>query len=148
MIRLVRKLGRFLLYGGFAGPKPYETAMLNAVAAALPESDAQSLGRQIALIERLQRWKEDRMVIVGFEDKGMVPKLQNQATDHCLAKLRLKGSFGSIGAAVMTHRGILSSLEFRQSPRKTAGHAVTVEILALHASDPRISRSIDEEEHR
>jgi hypothetical protein len=127
VIRAVRKLGRFLLYGGFRGPKPYEVEVLDATVAALPERDAQVLTAQIELIERLQRWNDDRMVIVGFEDKAELERLENQTLDHCLAKLRLKGAFGSITATVMTHRGVLSSLEFRPSPKRTEGHAFSVE---------------------
>ena len=147
MTRSLKKLGRFLVYGGFGGPKPYEAEMLRAVVAALSASDAQVLGRQIGAIERLQRWNEDRMVIVGFEDKDVLPVLGNQETDHCLATLRLSGDFGSIKAAVMTHRGILSSLEFRRSPRKMEGRPFSVELVELHATDLGASRAIDADEH-
>lgn len=147
MLRLLRKLGRFALYGGFRGPKPYEQQILEATVAALPERDAQALAQQIQAIERLQRWNEDRMVIVGFEDKNSVPKLEDEGTDHCLAKLRLKGEFGSVTANVMTHRGVLSSLEFRPSPRKLQDHEFTVEVVELNSSDAGIAATIDLEEH-
>jgi hypothetical protein len=147
VIRLVRKLGRRVLYGGFGGPKPYEAAILNATVAALPPRDARALTRQIALIERVQRWNEDRMVILGFEDKSLLPKLDNEETNHCLAKVRLKGAFGSLTATVMTHRGLLSSLEFPQSPRKTNGQDFSVEVAEVHAWDPGSAGAIDAEEH-
>jgi hypothetical protein len=147
MIRLIRKLGRFLAYGGFSGPKPYETEILDTTVAGLPEPDAEALRRQIQQIERLQRWNDDRMVIVGFEDKRALETLENENTDHALSKLRLKGAFGSIIATVMTHRGVLSSLEFRPSPRKMNGHDFSVELLQLHSSDPGASSAIDKDEH-
>ena len=147
MLGLIQKLGRFLLYGGFGGPKAYETKILEMTVAALSEPDAQSLARQIGHIERMQRWNEDRMVIVGFEDKALLPKLRNEREAHCLAKFRLKGEFGSVTAAVMTHRGVFSSLEFRPSPATIKGHDFSVELVALHASDPGISSGIDAEEH-
>jgi hypothetical protein len=146
-LRLVRKLGRVFLYGGLGGPKPYETRILDATVAALSESDAQVLRGQIRAIERLQRWNEDRMVIIGFENKEAVDKLADKSTDHCLAKVRLKGAFGSLMANVMTHRGVLSSLEFRPSPRKLKGHDLTVEVVQVHSSDPEIAAAIDREEH-
>jgi hypothetical protein len=45
----------------------------------------------------------------------------------------LKGEFGSVTAAVMTHRGVFSSLEFRPSPTKIKGHDFAVELVALPA---------------
>jgi uncharacterized protein (DUF1330 family) len=146
-MRGIRKLGRRLLYGGFGGPKPYESEILAATVAALPEPDARALRQQIGLIERLQRWNDDRMVIVGFEDKAALPKLVNEATDHCLAKLRVTGASGSVTASVMTHRGILSSLEFRPSPRKLGGGDVTVELRELDAETRGEAAAIDREEH-
>jgi hypothetical protein len=146
-MRRIRKLGRRLLYGGFGGPKPYEAKVLEATVAALSERDAQALRQQIGLIERVQRWNEDRMVIVGFEDKTALEKLENGATDHCLAKLRLKGVSGSVTACVMTHRGILSSLEFRPSPRQLGDEDVSVELRELHAAASGEAAAIDTEEH-
>ena len=146
MIRLLRTLGRRFLYGGFGGPRPYEAELLDATAVALPDRDAVVLRQQVDLIERLQRWNDDRMVLLGFERKERVPKLENEATDHCLAKLRLRGDFGSVTARVMTHRGILSSLEFRPSPRAITGD-FSVELVELHADDAGASAAIDAEEH-
>jgi hypothetical protein len=31
-----------------------------------------------------QRWNEDRMVIVGFEDKALLPKLRNEVKHTAL----------------------------------------------------------------
>jgi hypothetical protein len=147
MIRFIRKIGRLLLYGGFGGPKPYEARAFEATVAALGGPDAEALTAQVASIERMQRWNEDRMVILGFEDKASVPKLENAEPNHCLAKLRIKGAFGTIPGAVMTHNGILSSLEFRKSPRVIKDNAFSVDVTKLHVADPGISSSIDEEEH-
>jgi hypothetical protein len=147
VIRAVRKLGRLLRYGGFRGPKPYEVEVLNATVAALPEADARALTQQVELIERLQRWNDDRMVIVGFEDKRALEPLENQGLDYCLAKLRLKGDLGSVTAIVMTHRGVLSSLEFLPSPRKAAGQDVSVELVSLYSGDPGESVAVDAGEH-
>jgi hypothetical protein len=147
VIRFLRKVGRFLLYGGFGGPKPYESRVLEATLAALGGADAETFEAQMKLIERMQRWNEDRMVILGFEDKSSVPRLTIASPNHCLAKVRLKGAFGSIPAAVVTHHGILSSLEFRTSPRVIRDNGFSVEITQLHATDAGIASAIDEEEH-
>lgn len=48
-------MGRFLLYGGFGGPKPYEAQVLEVTLAALDERDAEALAAQVKLIERMQR---------------------------------------------------------------------------------------------
>jgi hypothetical protein len=146
-MRSIRKLGRLVLFGGFRAPRPYEAEILDATAAALDAGDQETLRRQIALIERVQRWNDDRMVIIGFEDKGAVPKLRNEATDHCLAKLRAESANGSVTASVMTHRGILSSLEFRPSPRSLPEGDLVVRLLETHASDSPVSRLVDAEEH-
>lgn len=127
--------------------RPYEADVLAATVAALPVSDAEPLRRQVALVERLQRWNYDRMVIVGFEDRAAVPRLPNEALDHCLARVRLTGEFGSLRASVMTHRGILSSLEFRRSPRKLGGHQWVVEVTTTETADREMSGAIDAEEH-
>jgi hypothetical protein len=147
VLRLARKLGRFALYGGFGGLRDYEAAILAATAAALPHPDAQALRRQLDSIERLQRWNEDRMVIVGFEDKQALPRLRNEAEDHRLAQLKLTGPFGSVRAAVMTHRGILSSLEFRPTPQTLREATWSLELVALDQVDAGISTAIDREEH-
>ena len=146
-MRRIRRLGRRLLYGGFGRPREYETKVLETTIAALPARDARVLHRQVELIERLQRWNEDRMVIVGFEDKTALEQLQSTDADHCLAKLRLKGAAGSVTATVMTHRGILSSLEFRPSPRALKDQDVAVELRELHSAEPGAALAIDQEEH-
>jgi hypothetical protein len=121
--------------------------MLDRTAAALPEHDAEVLRRQIAAIERVQRWNQDRMAIIGFEDKAALPRIGNESEAHCLARVRLRGSSGALTASVMTHRGILSSLEFRGSPRTLRDGDWSVESVELQADDPGVSGAIDREEH-
>jgi hypothetical protein len=65
-----------------------------ASAGRLPEADRHVFREQVRRVERLQRWNEDRMVIVGFAESDPLPRLGAEDTDHCLARLRLKGSFG------------------------------------------------------
>jgi hypothetical protein len=121
--------------------------MLDATVAALPEPEADALRRQSRAIERVQRWNQDRMAIVGFEDKTTLPKLGNESEAHCLARLRLRSASGSVTASVMTHRGVLSSLEFRPSPRTLGDGEWSVELVGLHAAEPGVAAAIDREEH-
>ena len=50
-------------------------------------------------------------------------------------------------ARVMTHRGVLSSLEFARIPDGIERANVSVEVMELAADDPGLSGAIDEEEH-
>lgn len=128
--------------------KPYELEILEATAAALSEAEGQTLRRQLELVERAQRWNDDRMVIVGFPDKDAVPRLAPDATDHCLGTVRLKTGSRTITARVMTHRGILSSLEFRPSPRELEDRSFTLEVTDRDGAEPLLSDLIDDEEHQ
>lgn len=145
MLRTIRKLGRRLLYGGFAGPRAYEAALLEAAVAALPGEDGDVLEEQIALAERFGRWNDDRMVIVGFSDKDAVPRLSLGEPDHCLARFRFDGDFEPVTANVMTHRGILSSLEFRPSPREIGKKEYSLRRVVGRAPDA--ASGVDAEEH-
>ena len=148
MTNWFRNVGQWLLYGGSARPRPYEAAILERVASELPAADSLALLEQIRSVDRVQRSLGDRMVMFHFKSRGAQPThLSAKGDAHCLAKLELEGAGGRSIAAVITHRGILSTLEFARSPKGLFAHGVRVLSMARAASWRGPAEAADRLEH-
>lgn len=143
----LRKIGRQLLYGGSRNLRSYENAIIQATLEVLNELDRQAFAAQVNARERLQRWNSDRMVLFGFADRAGLPSISSSAENYCLAKAKLSGASGGTTAAVMTHRGVLSSIEFSRSPTHLGTSGLMVESISLHPEHRGFASAIDREEH-
>jgi hypothetical protein len=113
----LRNLGHWLLYGGSTALRPYERSILERTAAELSAADSLALLQQVASFDRVQRSLNDRMVLFHFRPNPSPPRLSERGDAHCLVKVKLRGTGGGSGAAVISHHGLLSSLEFSRPPK-------------------------------
>jgi hypothetical protein len=118
MTNWLRNLGQWLLYGGSTTLRPYERSILEHAAAHLSAADSSAFLQQVRSFDRVQRSLNDRMVLFHFHPQAMPPsRLSAMGDAHCVAKLRLRGTGGRSNAAVITHHGLLSSIEFSRPPK-------------------------------
>jgi len=144
---LAKKIGRLALYGWNKQLRTCEASFVDEVLLRVDEWDRKALLAQLEQRERLQRWNSDRMVLFGFGEKAALPRIGDQSENHCIAKARLKGTITSVSVALMSHKGLLSSIEFSKSPRALEGAGVTVEALKLAPAHAGYAVNVDAEEH-
>ena len=147
MIRFIKKIGRMLLFGADRKSRPYEDTVMQSVLQILSPGDQKILQEQFDARERIQRGNSDRMVIFGFEDRNALPKLSSLDQDFCLARVALKGTAGAVSVCLMSHKGVLSSMEFAKSPTGFGENPVTVRWVKAGNQHSGYSSSIDAEEH-
>lgn len=127
-----RRTGRALL-------RPYELAVLDAVAAALPAEAAVTLQQQVDLVRRVQRLYDDREVDLYTARRGQrpdLPLLANRAEELRLATVELSGPGGGCRAVVTAVHGHVFQLAFRPAPG-SVGAEVTVTRVTTHADPTR-----------
>ena len=145
--KLLKRIGRQLLYGGSKPFRPYEAAIIQATLDALQPQDRAIIAVHVAGRERLQRSVKDRIVLFCYEDRGAFPVISTPAEDHCLAKVKLRDSAGTVTCAVMTCGGLLVTLEFSKSPARFRTSSVSIQSVTLHPKHPGYAGAIDREEH-
>ena len=143
----LKRFGRNLLYGFGCELRQYEKLIVDRVAEALPAGDRATLRQQLAARERVQRFNSDRMVTFGFADRAALRPLADPAENHCLAQVRLRGAHGALSASFITHRGVISSIEFSKPP-KQLNEFCEVASVRLRPAAGGYSGEIDAEEHR
>lgn len=126
--------------------RSYETAVLEHTAAAITSADRRVLCEQIGQIDLVQRFHSDRMVTVYFADGERVPRLADQRPDNVLITLvATSGGRTSGRVAVVSHRGLVSSLEFTKSPRNWRDDVRLAE--TTRSTGPTLAADIDSLEH-
>lgn len=142
---LTRRLVSWLVYGGSRVLRDYEQAALDFLGRSLSPQDRQALESQLAGLDHLKRLHGDRMVTFYFEKPATLPRLSNEGLEQKLATLLLAAGQKKTRATAVSHRGLLSSLEFSKSPTDLEGQPLR---LALAAGKPGdLAREIDAGEH-
>ncbi|NLB54616.1 MAG: hypothetical protein GX811_02405 [Lentisphaerae bacterium] len=136
-----------LIYGGSHDIAPHEAMLLRQVRERLQPDDQAAMDDQMTHVERVQRHNHKRMVTIWLDAPEDRMRLSRKAPDHCLAKLKVSARDKHVTVAVMTHAGIISSIEFSSTPEACTPANFTVQEIALNQPDPGISGSIDSEEH-
>lgn len=140
------RFGRNLLYGFRRKLRPYEAAVLEHVLTASTPSDQAALRLQLVSRERVQRWS-DRMLYFGLPPGRNLPTIAASASDYCYAKVKLASSAGGVVAKVMTHGGVLSTIEFSKSPARSLSGDFKVQDVSLHPGGSGYATEIDAREH-
>ena len=116
-MRTVRRLLSWLLYGGTTTLRDYETRILDHVSASLStDNDRAALASQLRNLNHLKRLHQDRMVTFYFDDSESLRRLSNMSPAHQIGVAVLEKDRESTTAKVVSHRGLLSSMEFTRSP--------------------------------
>jgi hypothetical protein len=118
---MLKKLLAYLAYGGTARLRTYELACIDSMKALLPPNGASVLEQQMSLVELVQRYSNDRVVLVHFPENGKeaVPLFPNRSEECRAARVQLRSTSGkAVTADVVFHSGRLSSIEFSRAPRK------------------------------
>jgi hypothetical protein len=118
-----------MLYGGSTKLRPYEFEILQRACSELEEPDRSALSRQIAGFDRVQRNLNDRQVLFFFKPNQDLAHLTERGDAQCLVRFKLRGQGGRSSAAVVSHHGLLSSLEFARAPKPL--FEAGVEVLAV-----------------
>jgi hypothetical protein len=144
----LRRLGRRLLYGGSRHLRSYEQVVLEQAGAALGELDQGALKAQLATHEFVQRDLKGRMVRFCFDPQSPPRQLfSDSAEEHSLVQVQLETTASRIRATLMTHRGLLSSLEFSKDPAVLSGDAVRVTEVVLGGKASQLAPVADRAEH-
>ena len=146
-MKWTRKLFRDLLYGGSHSVGPLEAFVLRHVREHLNPADQAAMEDQIAHVERVQRHHHERMVTIWLDAPEDRIRLSQPYPDHCLAKIKISANKKVFTVAVMTHIGLISTIEFSNSPGTCTPADIVVEDIALNHKFPGFAEAIDAEEH-
>ena len=144
----MKRLVRDLIYGGSHDVAPHEAVLLRHVRERLSPADQAAMDDQMTHVERVQRHNRERMVTIWLDSPADRMRLSQADPEHCLAKLKVSARGKRVTVAVMTHAGLMSSLEFSSTPEACTPADFTIQEIALNQPDPGIAESIDREEHR
>ncbi|MFL6192841.1 MAG: hypothetical protein ACJ75H_01620 [Thermoanaerobaculia bacterium] len=125
--------------------RDYERAALDFLGRSLSPRDRQALEAQLAGLDHLKRLHGDRMVTFYFEDPAALPRLSNEGLEQKLATILLEAGKVRTRATAVSHRGLLSSLEFSKPPTDLEGQPLRLALVAGKAGD--LAREIDAGEH-
>ena len=145
---LVSRLGE-LVRGKTRRLRPYEEAIFAAIGEKLDPLERDVLRQQIAAQPLTQRSGGNRMVLFEF-DRGRqarIPLFDNRDDGHCLARVRLRSGPSRNVVLLMTHRGRLSSLEFRRTLQHLDPARLEVTDVALHVREVGVASALDRLEH-
>jgi hypothetical protein len=119
LVNSLRRLVTYLKYGGTRALRPYEQRCLERLRVLLSEDGGRILERQLAAIDLVQRYSNDRLVLLHFPEGGTdsVERFPNRSDECRAARMRLRPSHGgALTADVVFHAGRLSSIEFNKTP--------------------------------
>jgi hypothetical protein len=140
------RFGRSLLYGFRRRLRPYEAETFSRILAATSGQDREALVAQFNARERVQRWSA-RVLHFGLPPAHDLPRVAAIAPDHCYAQVKLSSPAGKVTAKLMTHRGLLSTMEFSKDPARVLGGDFQVERVELHPGGIGYTEGIDKAEH-
>lgn len=147
MMRELRRVWSWLLYGGSRKLRDYDRGVLDYVSEQLTPRDRQALAAQLRNLDHLKRLHVDRMVTFYYVSPKTLPKLSNTAPDNDLAWLVLKADRKQVCVRVRSHRGLFFSLEFVQSPKDLKGKPVEISPSRRRPKDRDLGPEIDALEH-
>lgn len=143
-----RRLVSWLLYGGSRTVRDYERRVLDFVGDLLSPDDRRALGAQLDGLDHLKRLHGDRMVTFYYEKPAALPRLLNEGLEQKLATVLLETGREKVRAKVVSHRGLLSSLEFSKSPTDLEGQSLRLALVASKSGkNSDLAREIDAMEH-
>src|SRR5690349_18715120 len=96
--------------------RDYERRVLDFAGELLSPEDRRALGKQLAGLDHLKRLHGGRMVTFYYGKPAALPPLSDVGLEQKLATVLLETGQERIRARVVSHRGLLSSLEFSKSP--------------------------------
>lgn len=144
MMKLMKRLGRDLLYGGSRKISPFEKTVLDSLREHITENDRNAISIQLNHLDRIQR-QTDRVSAFYFEDIESVPKTEDLSYEHSLGVLKVNYINGKATVKVFCCEGVLSSIECTKPVERSA----CPEILSV-VSYQNVKSEIDEldkEEH-
>ena len=142
----LRRFGRSLIYGFRRELRAYEAGPFEGALNASKQSDRDALRKQFDSRERIQRWG-NRVLYFSLSRDEALPKIAVLDENYCYASAVLSSPQGKVTARLMTHRGLLSTLEFSRSPLPALSQGFTIESIALHPGGRGYADEINEEEH-
>lgn len=143
-----RRLVSWLVYGGSRTVRDYERRVLDFVGDLLSPEDRHALEAQLDGLDHLKRLHGDRMVTFHYEEPAALPPLSNEGLEQKLATILLDTGQEKVRATVVSHRGLLSSLEFSKSPTGLEGQPLRLAIVTRKpGKDGDLAREIDAMEH-
>ena len=145
-IHFISRFARNLVFGFRRELRPYEATILEQVIGASTPNDQVALRFQFESRERVQRSNE-RVLFFGFAPEAKLTPIAAIAPDYCYAKIKLRSAEGSVIAKLMTHRGVLSTIEFSKPPAALLDGEFVVESIALHPGGTGYTAEIDASEH-
>lgn len=145
--RMITRLGTFLLYGGTQRLAGYERAILDHLEGSIAESDRETLRSQLGNLDHIKRLHDGRMVTFYFFDSGHLPRLKDIGDEVCIAAYRLSTKDIKPTVRVVTHKGLLSSLEFSKSPRGLDDKALVLSPAQASKRSRSIAEVVDRMEH-
>lgn len=128
--------------------RDYERSALGFVGQSLSAEDRHALAAQLTGLDHLKRLHGDRMVTFYYEKPSELPRLSNEGLEQKLATVLLEAGQEKVRATVVSHRGLLSSLEFSKSPTDLEGKPLRLSFVAGRSGKAGdLAREIDAEEH-
>ncbi len=145
--RALNRLGTFVLYGGTTRLRSYERTIIERTIEALEPSDRGAFRAQLENLDHLKRLHGDRMVTFYFYDASHLPRTQRQSDELYIAKYQIVANSVRLTVSVVTHAGLLSSIEFSKSP--TALESIPFHLKSLHVTQvgESVAEEIDRLEH-
>ena len=145
MTLFLKRILNLIVYGGSRSFESNELIFLDLAEKVLPESEKETYKDQLNKVERIKRYNDGRMLTFQFDGVDNFSLFTNKGTELCLVRFK-KGK--KILGALISHRGRLSSLELKVSPKSLQLSDLN-KISAEYLSDnPMIAESIDNEEHQ
>ena len=142
-----RQLVSWLVYGGSRTLRDYERRALDFAGESLSPEDRRALAAQLAGLDHLKRLHGDRMVTFYYREPAALPRLSNEGLEQKLATILLETGQRRVRATVVSHRGLLSSLELSKSPTDLEGQPLRLALVASKQKNGGLAREIDAMEH-
>ena len=147
LARRLRRVRRRFLGATRPALTSVERFVLDSVLAELPEPDRSVLVAQLGQLDLVQRSPGGRLAALYLDFPPAPPLLSNIAPEHCLAKVKLSGQGRTLNATVITHRGLVSSVEFRGAADRVGSKGLSLLSVTLHEKESGVSGAIDRLEH-
>lgn len=124
----------------------HEARLVAAVEASLEEYDVDALRSQLANIDLIQRWIDDRIVNI-FIDKRLSCPIPSTAGRQCLATVRVVEEGREARIIVETFDGFLDRIVFEDEGVDWGKNAFTVNAVMRGGALAELPDRIDKEEH-
>jgi hypothetical protein len=145
-LAFIRRLRRRVFATSRPSLTPLENFVADAVIAALPRSDADVFRTQLCRLDLIQRSPGGRITAIFLERPEGLPVLYRLEPEHCLADLVLDAGGHELRSMVFSHRGYISSIEFRRNPG-SVGSPLSLKTLKLHCDTESMATVVDRAEH-